>query len=762
MRRRSPALLALLASVCLAPAARADMFGPISLASEGTLDSAGLVQQADYAHDPAISADGAYVAFDGSYGGVQGVWRRDLASGAIEAVTTCATPSEPQPATCDAQLPSISADGRYVSFTTTAALDPNEDHNKAPDVYVRDMSLPEAKQPRENAQTHQIEPGAFALASAVGGSTQGLAYEPSGSPPSVTEETRYGSIAAGRTALSADGRKVVFVTTETSNLAGGGTPALQVAVRDLDTLSTQLVSVESDPATGAPRLDAHGQPKPVSASEGSEVFGAVYSPGAPPPGLTIPEQFGYQMPPRVGASISADGTTVAWMGQDVGLQTRTLPEETLAPRYAEPLWRRIDEGQSAPIRRVTGGGDPASAACVASGERRTAEPPTVADPCEGPFRVEPPQIGAFSENASDSVPQLSADGSRVAFIADAPTFAEGSDFGSGIGNRHSDAYVADMREGLTRVQALTQLTRLAGADETDIATNASVIDLAISPDGKQVALTTQRTTFPLGVPAYVSAPASVPGMSELFDADLGDSTLTRVTQGFEGGPSEHPHEPGSAGVDPYRYRSDGALSPSFSLDGDTLAFSSTASNLVGGDGNTPPLGSSGKFDGADAFVVQRLTFPARSPAEEISPPPPDPPLAPARRLALTARERADGSVLLYVQAPEAGRLGASASAAVTVRGAGGARRAHVRAAMRTVARASASADAEGHAQIRLPLASRYRVLAAARGGLSATVTVTFASPGHPSLRQSIAVTFSHRVEGARARRRVRRAARGGR
>ena len=43
----------------------------------------------------------AYVAFDGSVGGVTGVWRRDLATDAIEQV-----------AGGDAELPSISEDGQ--------------------------------------------------------------------------------------------------------------------------------------------------------------------------------------------------------------------------------------------------------------------------------------------------------------------------------------------------------------------------------------------------------------------------------------------------------------------------------------------------------------------------------------------------------------------------------------------------------------------------------------------------------------------------
>ncbi len=89
--------------------AEADVFGPISLVSEGR--SSGVTEQAEYAHDPAISGNGQYVAFDGSFGGVTGVWRRDLATGAIEQV-----------AGGDAELPSISADGQYVSFTTNEGL----------------------------------------------------------------------------------------------------------------------------------------------------------------------------------------------------------------------------------------------------------------------------------------------------------------------------------------------------------------------------------------------------------------------------------------------------------------------------------------------------------------------------------------------------------------------------------------------------------------------------------------------------------------
>jgi WD40-like Beta Propeller Repeat len=731
------ALAALVALASLATPARADVFGPISLVSEGVLEASKLPQQADYAHDPAISADGRYVVFDGSYGGVQGVWRRDLDSGKFEAVTVCTTPSEPHPAGCDAELPSISAEGRYVSFTTTAALT-TDDTNPGPDVYVRDMS--------------EQGGAALTLASAADGTTDGLAYEPTGRLSQAFEEHEYGSVAAGRTALSADGRRVAFVTTAVSDLAGKGTPALQVAVRDLDTLTTQLASVAYDPATGAPAVDpVTGAPKPVSGSEGELAYGAVYSPGTPPQSYTKPAP--YALAPQVGASISADGSTVAWMGQDVALQAPTLAEEALAPSYAEPLWRRLDD-PGAPTRRITGAGDAANPACTASGEAAPLSPPSLADPCQGPFRVEAPLIGTFDEPAIDSIPQLSADGREVAFLANAPLVAQGSDFGSNIENRRGDLYVADMREGLTRTQALEPLTELAGATQSELATNAPIVDLGISPDGKQVAFATQRTVFPLDSPAYVSAPAPAAGLGELFDVDLAEDTLTRVTHGFEGGAGEHPHEAVTAGQDPYSPVSDGALSPSFSADGATLAFSSTASNLVYGDGNTPPL-HSGAFDGSDAFAVRRVLFGSQPTPQEISSPPANPPLAPARRLGVTPLSRGDGSVVLYVQAPGPGRLSARAAGEIAVRS-GCDRHARVRVERRAVASASAASGADGSARLVLVLAPRYRVLARRAGGLASEVLVSFAAHGSPALRASVEATFSsaHHRHG-RARRVVR-------
>jgi WD40-like Beta Propeller Repeat len=819
--RRAAALVAL--ALAAPPAvtfaapnpAAADVFGPIGLASESTAPVPQADRdQAEYAHDPAISANGEFVAFDGSIGGVTGVWRRDLKTGEVQPVAVgapagvkCALePSTAEPhklseqkSPCDAELPSISADGQHVSFTTTAALDPVDDTNTGPDVYVRNMEVPVygcgaaapvyGCDPAIPPSSSPAPAGAFTLASAVDGSAQGLTYEFAIKPhPTKQEEEelktrqeRYGSEASGRSALSANGLQVAFVTTAVSNLDGPQTPALQVAVRDIQTETTQLVSVAYDPATGRPAVSATGGPEPVSAPEGASTYGAVYAPNGTPPAFRAPSA--YTLTQTIGASLSADGSTVAWMGQDIAEQAPTLPEDDLPAHYSEPLWRRVAEGPATPTRRVTGGSDPTAPACISSGETALLEPFTPTDPCEGPFRSEPHSSGTsgiWAGGIGDSVPQLSADGQTVAFLAQAPTFSQGSDFGQDVENTPSDLFVADMAPGLDRVQALTRLTEVASANLTDFSTTAPIVDLGISPDGGQVAFTTERTAFPLGSPAFISTRASVPGMVELFDADLANETLTRVTQGYEGEPAEHPHPPEIAGQDPYNRISstDGALSPSFSGDGDLLAFSSTASNLVYGDGNTPPIDST-KVDGSDAFVVERLIFKGSPAQQYVSPPPPNPLLEPAWLLGVTAVSRPDGSVLLDVDAPAAGGLRAAAQADVVLdlgsrppaagrardhsshraRGSherrraaaapsrsGDAARSHARAprarvAARTVAAATAAATAGGPAQLTLTLDPRYRALASYSGGLSGTVTVIFTAPGQPVLRQSIAVTF---------------------
>jgi len=738
---RRAATLTLLVAVLgtgAAPAG-ADVFGPLSLVS------ASPVQQADFARDPAISGDGRYVVFDGSVGGVTGVWRRELAApGNLEQV-----------AGGDALLPSVSGNGRYVSFTTNEGGElaeitnglPNEPQHlgEAPNVYVRDMALaPDA-------------PGAFQVVSAPNGSSEPLTYGSAGG--GAAEEL--GSMAAGRSAISADGNEVVFVTTAVSNLARypqleqeeeengesprPHTPVLEVAVRNLLQHSTRIVSVRRDPETGRPALDpSTGLPEAVpTVGQGGSLYGAVATRGGPP---RFRPSSAYQLTQTVGASISADGSTVAWMAQQLGAQVPLLGAETIPPEWAEPVWRRIADGEEAATRPVTGGSDPESPSCAASGEQRLPETPVAGDPCQGPFAIQLAQEqgagGVYAgEESENGVPQLSGDGYEVAFLATAPPTALGA--GAGGAGRHPDLYVADMHPGLTRAQATKPLTELASTDEQALRTNAPITDLAISADAQQVAFTTDRTVFPLGSPAFVSAPAAAAGMNEVYDVDLGNETLTRVTRGYEGGASEHPHEAVRAGVeDPYFFSfgiDDGALSPSLSADGLALAFSSTASNLVFGDNNTPASLQRGNLDGADAFVVGRITFAPQSTEQSISPAPPGPSPSVPWKIGLTAQSLRDGRVRLFAALPGPGTLRAQATGRIFTRGRHG-----PTTARRTVSGASVAATAPepGYATLTLALGSRYKKLVARRKGLPATVAVTFVTPGHAVLRAHVNVVFA--------------------
>ena len=109
-----------------------------------------------------------------------------------------------------------------------------------------------------------------------------------------------------------------------------------------------------------------------------ELFrGAVFPGGDSPPAFPSRGQY-------AGAALSADGNAVAWMADSVGQQAPTLAHENLEGEYDEALWREIGESGDGPTRRVTGGSDPLSPACQASGESVLPSVESLGDPCQGP------------------------------------------------------------------------------------------------------------------------------------------------------------------------------------------------------------------------------------------------------------------------------------------------------------------------------------------------------------------------------------------
>ncbi len=339
--------------------------------------------------DADISADGRYVVFqtratnffedDGGVleAGVSkpdveptgtlrqgGIFRYDRITGAIQLVadgseTHTEGPGKGTLIFRGAQNPSVSADGRYVAFSTAQQLVP-QDTNENVDVYVRDMSVP-LTAAREDS-------GAYTLVSADNAGDQPAKY---GATSQGFPGDRPGTEVWPNTAISADGKDVVFRTLEvTSDLPNGidGTRPEQLFVRDLENKTTTLIShIENS----------------------SEPAGGVAGP----------------------ASISGDGTTVSWVATNAPVQTRFLPGESLSASQPYYMWQHWREGGL--TRRITGLSDPDDPACH-EGEGVTQDPIS-SGACYGPLSEQESSLASIAETA----PGLSDDGYTVAFLAGA-------------------------------------------------------------------------------------------------------------------------------------------------------------------------------------------------------------------------------------------------------------------------------------------------------------------------------------------------------
>ena len=180
----------------------------VSVATDGT-------QANSDSFDPAISADGRYVAFGsdasnlvpGDTNGTDEVFVRDRRSGTTQLVSVATGGTQ---ANGRSFIPAISADGRYVVFGSDASNLVPGDTNGTDEVFVRDL---------RSGTTQRV--------SVATGGTQ--ANSDSFSP-----------------AISADGRYVAF-DSDASNLVPGDTNHhADVFVRDLRSGTTQLVSVATD------------------------------------------------------------------------------------------------------------------------------------------------------------------------------------------------------------------------------------------------------------------------------------------------------------------------------------------------------------------------------------------------------------------------------------------------------------------------------------------------------------------------------------
>lgn len=183
--------------------------------------------------EPSVSADGRYVAFT-SYGdglvsgdqdGVADVYVRDLMLGATRWVSK---PARGGINDNDSSTPSMSAHGRFVTFESYFSALVAEDGNEADDVFVRDMQS---------------------------GSVRLVSVASAGAP---------GNASSGQPSISADGRRIAFTSDASDLVAGDANSRPDIFVRDLLAGRTELASVassgaQSDETSAAPSLSPDGR-----------------------------------------------------------------------------------------------------------------------------------------------------------------------------------------------------------------------------------------------------------------------------------------------------------------------------------------------------------------------------------------------------------------------------------------------------------------------------------------------------------------------
>ena len=202
----------------------------VSVASDGTQGNA----RSQFTNT-SISADGRYVAFtseasnlvpDDTNAPATDVFVHDRATGVTERVSVA---SDGTQGNIGSSQPSISADGRYVAFFGFASTLVPDDTNAANDIFVRD---------RETETTERVS------VASDGTEANGHSFR----DPSI----------------SADGRYVAFYGSATNLVPGDTNGAEDVFVHDRETGATERVSVASDGAEGnasslIPSISADGR-----------------------------------------------------------------------------------------------------------------------------------------------------------------------------------------------------------------------------------------------------------------------------------------------------------------------------------------------------------------------------------------------------------------------------------------------------------------------------------------------------------------------
>ncbi|MEV6240932.1 hypothetical protein [Lentzea sp. NPDC051838] len=247
--------------------------------------------------NPSISADGRFVAFDSRASNlVQGdlnkrpdVFVHDRTDGSITRASVGVNGFE---GNGSSQVPSISADGRYVAFESAASnLLPGPDTNRTTDIFVHDRETRETR--RASVSSANVEADAASGRPSLSADGRYVVYVsnasylvPGDAPPrdgmdldvfrfdretGTTTQVNLNpdgvstsDVRLHRPVISADGRFVAFQSGEWDLVPGDTNGSADVFLRDMVTTTTTRVSVgpageEANSSSGTPAISADGR-----------------------------------------------------------------------------------------------------------------------------------------------------------------------------------------------------------------------------------------------------------------------------------------------------------------------------------------------------------------------------------------------------------------------------------------------------------------------------------------------------------------------
>ncbi len=409
---------------------------------------------------PTISGDGRYVAFSsdasnlvpGDTNARDDVFVHDRVTGATQRVSVA---SDGTQANSDSAIPAISADGRYVAFWSDASNLIPGDTNGSADVFVRDRATGTTE--RVSVASNGIQANSYSY----------------------------------YTAISGDGRYVVF-SSHASNLVPGDTSAaLDVFVHDRATGTTERVSVASD-GTQA-NCDSDNYP----------VISAIIISGNPDSDYP---------------AISGDGRYVAFSSQACNLvpgDTNGTPDMFVHDRVTGTTERvsvasdGTQANSSSYYPAISGDGRyvvfSSSASNLVPGDLlyRDIDGITndvfVHDRVTGATELVSVASDGTQANESSFYSAISAEGRYVAFTSTASNLVPGDT------NMHFDVFVHD------RVTGATEL--VSGSSDGTQADNSSLYP-AISAEGRHVAFLSYASNL---------VPGDTNGVSDVFVHERGGS-----------------------------------------------------------------------------------------------------------------------------------------------------------------------------------------------------------------------------------------------